>query len=159
MASRAPRRAATTPPMSAVESPPAHGAGSRRNGHGLGDVLSAPMFGERTMSPERLWWGLAVGLLLAFAFGLRIWGIDHGLPYAYNADENAHFVTRAIGMFGHGWDPQYYVNPPAYTYLAHLLLGAWYGGRSGVSSAFAADPTQIWVLTRTLAAVLGTIAI
>jgi 4-amino-4-deoxy-L-arabinose transferase-like glycosyltransferase len=117
------------------------------------------MFGERTMSPERLWWGLAVGLLLAFAFGLRIWGIDHGLPYAYNADENAHFVTRAIGMFGHGWDPQYYVNPPAYTYLAHLLLGAWYGGRSGVSSAFAADPTQIWVLTRTLAAVLGTIAI
>ena len=81
------------------------------------------------------------------------------MPYAYNADENAHFVTRAIGLFGHGWDPQYYVNPPAYTYLAHLLLGAWYGGRSGVSNAFAADPTQIWVLTRVLAAVLGTLAI
>jgi hypothetical protein len=117
----------------------------------------APMFGER--SSERLWWGLAVGVLLVFAFCLRIWGVDHGLPYAYNADENAHFVTRAIGLFGHGWDPQYYVNPPAYTYLAHLLLGAWYGGRSGVANAFAADPTQIWILTRVLAAVLGTIAI
>ena len=83
---------------------------------------------------------------LAFAFGLRVWGVHHGLPYAYNADENAHFVTRAIGLFGHSWDPQYDAHPPAYTYLAHLLLGAWYGGREGVSEVFATDPTQIWVL-------------
>jgi hypothetical protein len=145
--------------MSAVESPPAHGAGPEGNGRGLGDVLMVPLFGERKLTPDRLWWGLAVGVLLAFAFGLRIWGVDHGLPYAYNADENAHFVTRAIGLFGHGWDPQYYVNPPAYTYLAHLLLGAWYGGREGVSNAFAADPTQIWILTRVLAAILGTLAV
>ncbi|MDX6718462.1 MAG: hypothetical protein QOJ63_716, partial [Solirubrobacteraceae bacterium] len=96
---------------------------------------------------------------MALGFGLRVWGVGHGLPYAYNADENAHFVTRAIGLFGHGWDPNYYVNPPAYTYLAHLLLGAWYGGRAGVSNTFAADPTQIWILTRVLAAVLGTLAI
>ena len=101
--------------------------------------------------------GARGGLLLVFAFGLRIWGVDHGLPYAYNSDENAHFVTRAIGLFGHGWDPQYYVNPPAYTY-PRILLRAWYGGRVGVSTAFAADPTQIWVLTRVLAAFLGTLA-
>ena len=145
--------------MSAVESPPAHGAGPRHNGHGLGEILMAPMSGERSIKPERLWWGLAVGVLLAFAFGLRIWGVDHGLPYAYNADENAHFVTRAIGLFGHSWDPQYYVNPPAYTYLAHLLLAVWFGGRTGVSNSFAADPTQVWILTRILAAVLGTLAI
>ncbi len=145
--------------MSAVESPPARDAGPSDNGHARGDVLLTPLFGERSIAPDKLWWGLAVGVLLAFAFGLRIWGVDHGLPYAYNADENAHFVTRAIGMFGHGWDPQYYVNPPAYTYLAHLLLGAWFGGRSGVSNAFAADPTEIWILTRVLAAVLGTLAI
>ncbi len=143
--------------MSAVESPPAHGADPEVDGFGRG--VMAPMLGERALTPERLWWGLAVGVLLVFAFCLRIWGVDHGLPYAYNSDENAHFVTRAIGLFGHGWDPQYYVNPPAYTYLAHLLLGVWYGGRSGVSNAFAADPTQIWVLTRVLAAVLGTLAI
>ncbi len=121
--------------------------------------MSEPAFGERALSSDRLRWGLAVGVLLVFAFCLRIWGVDHGLPYAYNSDENAHFVTRAIGLFGHGWDPQYYVNPPAYTYLAHLLLGVWYGGREGVSTAFAADPTDIWVLTRVLAAVLGTLAV
>ncbi len=145
--------------MSTVESPPTHGTGPEDNGHGFGDVLMAPIFGERAITPQRLWWGLAVGVLLVFAFGLRIWGVDHGLPYAYNADENAHFVTRAIGLFGHGWDPQYYVNPPAYTYLAHLLLGVWFGGRTGVSNSFAADPTQVWILTRVLAAVLGTLAI
>src|SRR5690349_4326019 len=121
--------------------------------------VAPPPSGESAFTADRLWWGLAVGLLLLFAFGLRVWGVDHGLPYAYNSDENAHFVTRAIGLFGHGWDPQYYVNPPAYTYLAHALLGAWYGGRQGVADAFAADPTQIWVLARLLAAVLGTLAI
>ena len=143
--------------MSTVQTPPAREAGPA--GNGRGDVFLMPFFGERSISSDKLWWGLAVGVLLVFAFCLRIWGVGHGLPYAYNADENAHFVTRAIGLFGHGWDPQYYVNPPAYTYLAHLLLGAWYGGRSGVSNAFAADPTQIWILTRVLAAVLGTLAI
>ncbi|MDX6720359.1 MAG: hypothetical protein QOJ63_2613, partial [Solirubrobacteraceae bacterium] len=145
--------------MSTVETPPARAAVRPERDRGDGGVLMSPTFGERPFAPRRLWWGLAVAALMALGFGLRVWGVGHGLPYAYNADENAHFVTRAIGLFGHGWDPNYYVNPPAYTYLAHLLLGAWYGGRAGVSNAFAADPTQIWILTRVLAAVLGTLAI
>ena len=107
----------------------------------------------------RLRWGIALGAVLALALGLRVWGVKHGLPYAYNADENAHFVTRSIGLFGHDWDPRYYVNPPAYTYLAHILLSLWFGGREGVTSSFAADPTEIWILTRVLAAVLGTLAV
>ncbi|HTN24270.1 MAG TPA: glycosyltransferase family 39 protein [Solirubrobacteraceae bacterium] len=107
----------------------------------------------------RLRWGLAIGAVLLLALGLRIWGVDHGLPYAYNADENAHFVTRAIGIFGHDWNPNYYVNPPAYTYLVHLALGLVYGGRAGVSNAFATDPTNIWILSRVLAGATGTIAV
>ena len=86
--------------MSAVESPPRYGLDP--DDSRFGDILMSPSLGERGFTPARLRWGLAVGALLVFAFGLRIWGVDHGLPYAYNADENAHFVTRAIGMFGHG---------------------------------------------------------
>jgi 4-amino-4-deoxy-L-arabinose transferase-like glycosyltransferase len=139
---------------------PARDAGYHHQSDAVfGTYSTPPVARERDPLTERLWWGLALGGLLVFAFCLRIWGVDHGLPYAYNADENAHFVTRAIGLFGHGWDPQYYVNPPAYTYLAHILLGVWYGGREEVSAAFAADPTEIWILTRVLAAFLGTIAI
>ena len=122
-------------------------------------LLTGPGLSLRPPSRERLIWGAAVAALLLLAFLLRIWGNGHGLPYAYNADENAHFVTRAIGLFGHDWDPNYYINPPAYTYLVHLVLGVWYGGRAGVSNSFAADPTTIWIIARTVAALLGTIAV
>jgi hypothetical protein len=104
-------------------------------------------------------WTAAVAALLLGAFLLRIWGVRHGLPYAYNADENAHFVPRAIGLFGHDWNPGYFVNPPGFTYLLHALFAVWYGGREGVSSTFAADPTEVWVLSRALVAVLGTLGV
>ena len=147
--------------MSAVESPPRDGQSGQPPApqRGLTSLLTAPGLGLNGVGIDRLIWGAAIGTVLLLAFGLRIWGVGHGLPYAYNADENAHFVTRAIGMFGHDWDPNYYVNPPAYTYLVHLALGVWYGGRAGVSNAFAADPTQIWIIARTLSALCGTFAV
>jgi hypothetical protein len=140
--------------MSVVESPRRPAEGSR----GAGSFLKLALPHLRS-ADGRLGWGLAIGAVLVLAFGLRVWGVDHGLPYAYNADENAHFVTRAIGLFGHDWNPNYYVNPPAYTYLVHILLGVWYGGRAGVSNTFATDPTGIWTMARVLAGVLGTIAV
>jgi|SRR5215218_2045406 len=148
--------------MSAVESPPrdppSPGGESGPPG-GLTGLLTSPRLSLARLGNDRVIWGAAIGAVLLLAFGLRIWGVTHGLPYAYNADENAHFVTRAIGMFGHDWDPNYYVNPPAYTYLVHLVLGAWFGGRAGVSNSFAADPTEIWTISRTLAALCGTLAV
>jgi 4-amino-4-deoxy-L-arabinose transferase-like glycosyltransferase len=90
---------------------------------------------------------------------LRVLGSDHGCPYAYNADENSHFVPRAIGLYGHQWNPDYFVNPPAYTYVLHIVFTVWFGGREGVSRLFATDPTEVWVVARTVAAVLGTFAV
>src|SRR5690606_5794487 len=72
-------------------------------------------------------WTVGVGLLLVVAFALRAWGVKHGLPYAYNADENAHFVPKAIGLFGHSLNPQYFINPPAYTYVLHVVFAVWFG--------------------------------
>jgi hypothetical protein len=104
-------------------------------------------------------WALGVALVLAGSFGLRVWGADHGMPYAYNADENAHFVPKAIGLFGHGWNPHYFVNPPAFTYLLHLVFDVWFGGRDGVSHAYARDPTAVFVVARVTAAATGTVAV
>ena len=104
------------------------------------------------------WW-LALALLLLFSLLLRTWGSDHGLPYAYNADENSHFVPRAIGLYGHEWNPDYFVNPPAFTYVLHVVFTVWFGGREGVSNLIATDPTEVWVVARTTAAVLGTLAV
>jgi hypothetical protein len=105
--------------------------------------------------------GYAVALLfvLAGAFVLRVWGARHGLPYAYNADENGHFVPHAIGMFMTGGDPEYYVNPAAYTHLLHIVFSVWFGGREGVSESYASDPTEVFLVARVTAAILGTVAI
>jgi hypothetical protein len=126
---------------------------------GLTGVLTSGAMSLRRPGNDKLIWGAAISTVLLCSFLLRIWGSSHGLPYAYNADENAHFVTRAIGMFGHDWDPNYYVNPPAYTYLVRMTLGVWYGGRAGVANTFASDPAEIWLIARTLSALCGTLAV
>ena len=113
----------------------------------------------RSRVPAQWPWMVAVGLLLVASLLLRMWGADHGLPYAYNSDENAHFVPRAIGIYGHEWNPDYFVNPPAYTYVLHVVFSVWFGGREGVSRLFATDPTEVWVVARTTAAVLGTLSL
>ena len=65
--------------------------------------------------------GLLLGGILLVALALRLWNIDHGLPFAYNADEAEHFVPNAIGMFDGGLDPGYYENPSALTYLLYAI--------------------------------------
>ncbi len=104
-------------------------------------------------------YAVAVAVLLFAAFALRVWGARHGLPYAYNADENAHFVPHAIGMFVSNGDPGYYVNPAAYTHLLSIIFDVYFGGREGVSRAYAADPGQVFLVARVTAAVLGTVAV
>jgi hypothetical protein len=134
--------------MSAVETAPAS--------------ATAPAAGaaRSEATPERRWpWWIALGVVLAVALGLRLWGIRQGLPYAYNADENAHFVPGAIGLFGHGMNPHYFVNPPAYTYLLHAVFQVWFGGRAGVSNTYAQHPTEVFVVARVTAAVVGTLGV
>jgi len=103
-------------------------------------------------------WGLGLAVLLLGALGLRLWGLKTGLPYVYNADENAHFVARAIGMFGHTYNPGYFINPPAFTYLLHALFAARWGGE-GVQAAYAADVGDVFTVARAASAVLGTAAV
>jgi hypothetical protein len=98
-------------------------------------------------------------LILAAALALRLVGLRHGLPYVYDADENAHFVPRAVGMFGHGFNPHYFVNPPAYTYLVHLALTVQFGTREAVGNAFAVDRGDVFVVARLMSALLGTAAV
>jgi len=99
-----------------------------------------------------------VAALALGALALRLWGSRHGLPYVYNADENAHFVARAIGMFDHTLNPGYFINPPGFTYVLHVIFGIGYGG-DGVQAAFAADPGDVFAVARAASAVLGTVAV
>ena len=113
----------------------------------------------RRLSRGEWAWLAGAALVLAAAFALRLTGLHHGLPYVYNADENAHFVPRAVGMFGHGFNPHYFVNPPAYTYLVHLALDLRFGSREAVGASLAADRTDVFALARLVTALLGGLAV
>ena len=102
-------------------------------------------------------WGLALVLLVAF--GLRLWGVKQGLPYSYNSDEAAHFVPRAIAFFSQDYNPGYFLNSPAYSYLLHIVLELWFGSADAAQRSYALDPTGVFVIARVTAAGLGTIAV
>jgi hypothetical protein len=105
------------------------------------------------------WPALVIGLFVA-AFVLRIVGFKTGLPYVYNADENSHFVPRAIGMFGHSPNPDYFINPPAFTYVVYALFTVrWGTDPATIGGAFAADPTTAFALARAASAFLGALAV
>jgi len=112
-----------------------------------------------TAELRRRWAWPALALVLVGALALRLWGVQQGLPYAYNADEADHFVPHAVAMFGHSLNPHYFANPPAFTYVLHYVFAITYGGTSGVHHAFGYDPTEVYTLARVAAAVLGVLAL
>ena len=120
---------------------------------------SAPA-GAQSPRGRRFAWP-ALALLLALALGLRLWGIGTGLPYVYNIDEAGHFVPKAVLMSapGHGLNPRYFVNPPALTYVLHLVFVVWFGGGAGVLRAYARHPDHVFALARVVVALLGTGAV
>jgi hypothetical protein len=105
-----------------------------------------------------------VGVLLVSA-GLRLWGIKHGLPYVYNVDEDSNFVRSSIAFFSGDYNPHYFANPPAFSYLLHGVLAVWFGGGwpfgagGSVSEAYAIHPTEVFVVARVTSAVLGTASV
>jgi len=101
----------------------------------------------------------ALGVVLAVTLGLRLWGIKQGLPYSYNVDEATHFVPPAIAFFSHDLNPHYFLNPPGYSYLLYVVFELWFGSADAVTRAFTTNPTEVFVVARVVAAVLGTIAV
>jgi hypothetical protein len=106
-----------------------------------------------------------LGAILAGALALRLWNLDHGLPFAYNADEAEHFVPRAVRMLRGGLDPGYYENPSALTYLLYLVFkvrftaGFPFGGARDFGRGFAADPEAGFLTARVAVALIGTLVV
>ena len=103
---------------------------------------------------------LVLLVLLVVGFVLRVDNNSYGLPYVYNVDEGSHFTARAVGMLGGDWNPHYFQNPSAFTYLAHFAIALRFGHRA--IDEFKLDPTAIYVTSRTVAALLcmlGVVAI
>jgi hypothetical protein len=108
------------------------------------------------LSPARL----ALAAIVVAGLGLRLIHNDHGLPYVYSVDEGSHFTNRAVEMFGGDPNPGYFQNPSGFTYLAHAALRVRYGHGwpfgdfESVVRLYKVDPTDIYVTSRALAALL-----
>ncbi len=119
---------------------------------------SGPVTGA-SPSSARLWAWCGLALVLLVALGLRLWGIGEGLPYVYNIDEAGHFVPKAVKMFSEGLNPHYFVNPPALTYVLHLVFDVWFGGAHGVRREYELHPGEVFLVARVAVALLGTAAV
>ena len=125
-------------------------AGSPRPWEGGMTAVEEPAAAAPARSMSR---GVALALLAAIllvALALRLWNIDHGLPFAYNADEDEHFVPHAVEMFGGSLDPGYYENPPALTYLLYAVYAV--GGVREVAE-------QAFETARVAVALVGTLVV
>jgi hypothetical protein len=105
----------------------------------------------------RAWWVL--GAIVVLALALRLWHLDHGLPYAYNADEELHFVPVAVKMFGGSLNPHYFENPPALTYLLFLVFKLRFGFGRDLIADFRADPEAAYLTARVVVALIGTLVV
>lgn len=94
-----------------------------------------------------------LALILLVAFGLRVWSLGHGLPYAYNLDERAHFVPHAVSMTTGDLNPGYFINPPFLTYILAAWLSVIHLG--GVEQWFADDAGAVFLAGRWISVFFG----
>jgi len=104
------------------------------------------------------WTWLILGAILLGALVLRLWSIDHNLPFVYNADEELHFVPKAVDMFGGSLNPGYFENPPALTYLLYLIFRLRFFG-DDLRALFVTDPGPAFETARIVVALIGTLVV
>lgn len=94
-------------------------------------------------------------VVLALAAALRLYGIDHGLPFVYNPDE-ANIMARSLSV-ARGLDPEYYLYPSFFFYFVFAVMGGlylvgWVQGSYENVAAFQArffeDPTAFYLVGR-----------
>jgi hypothetical protein len=132
----------------------------------VGGIVDSPVNDTSGLSPFWLAFRrvhrLVLALILAAGLALRVVNNDYGLPYVYSIDEASHFTSRAVEMFWQDLNPGYYQNPAAYTYFLYVVLRVLYGPLGfvfdlpygNVTDQFNKDPSELWVVARTLAAAL-----
>jgi hypothetical protein len=108
---------------------------------------------------------LALGLILAVALALRLWGIRYGLPWLFYFHDEPQVVLRAL-RFGTGdLDPHFFIWPGtllivlAFVSFAGLFLvgraAGWWSGKEGFAAAYFRDPSAFYLLPRLQSVVFG----
>ena len=112
--------------------------------------------------------GLVLAPVLLAALGLRIWGIDFGLPNTLTRPDETTIVHRALAIGAGDLNPHFFRYPSLHFYVMAFVYGLYYlaglatgrfGGVDGFQYEFFADPSTIFILGRSVSAVMGTASV
>jgi len=105
--------------------------------------------------------------IFILALGLRLWGINFGLPYEYHIDE-VQYVRQAAKMGSIGLEPTWWNNPPLFKYLLFAEYSGLYviGRLTGLFASTSEfrdklylDPSWLYLLGRGTSALFGAITV
>ena len=114
---------------------------------------------------SRTWTALTAVCLIGF--GLRVLGLQYGLPAVYNPDEVA-IMARALSFARGTLNPHNFLYPTFYFYVLFAWVGVyltwvWLSGRvasiHALQQLYFTDPTGIYTAGRALGVVAGTATI
>jgi len=121
---------------------------------------------KNLLADERF--NLKLLLVLILSLGLRLWGINFGLPHLYHADEPI-VVNHALAYGTGDFNPHFFKIPPLVSYLVFGCFGLYYLALTllGVVASveeyaifFLSDPGSFYLLARVLfGAICGTLSV
>ena len=104
-------------------------------------------------------------LIIGMGAGLRVWGLDFGLPYAYHIDEPT-YVSAALnlgrGAIARQPNPTNFYNILFAEYALFYLIGrslSWFGSLADFEALYRGTPATFLFLARITSAVMGTLNI
>jgi hypothetical protein len=110
---------------------------------------------------------LTLAAVCVLGFGLRVVGLQYGLPAVYNPDE-ASIMARALSFARGTLNPHNFLYPTFYFYVLFAWVGAylawvWLSGRvaslGALQQLYFTDPTGIYTAGRALGVAAGTATI
>jgi hypothetical protein len=103
---------------------------------------------------------LALIGIIAGGLALRLYGLEHGLPFIYHSDESQHFTRYTLPMFLGEYNTGYFQNPATFTYLVYFALRLrGYDDFFETGQEYFADPSDIYETARLVAVVLSLLGV
>ena len=106
-----------------------------------------------------------VCFLLCCAFSLRIWAINHGLPFFINSNEAIHLPRAMEILRSRQFNPHYFINPPFLIYLDVLTMVIYFAiGKflcifhsfPDFYKLYTINPAPYFIISRVIAVLFGT---
>ncbi|HEY3189304.1 MAG TPA: glycosyltransferase family 39 protein, partial [Solirubrobacteraceae bacterium] len=112
--------------------------------------------------------GAALLAVIGVGLGLRLWGLDYGLPHPAARPDEEVLIARLLAFDAGDPNPHWFIYPTFYLYLTYawvkaVLLGGrllgMLAGPTELSALMAVDPGRVSLVARGLSALLGTATI